>query len=63
MTLLSLALLIPWAAGIILVADTLEEAIGLSHTIHVLKDGEVQKTFRGEPGKKPSLFDLVHYMT
>ncbi|MCB1337606.1 MAG: sugar ABC transporter ATP-binding protein [Maritimibacter sp.] len=50
-------------AGIILVADTLEEAIGLSHTIHVLKDGEVQKTFRGEPGKKPSLFDLVHYMT
>ncbi|GKY89996.1 sugar ABC transporter ATP-binding protein [Sinisalibacter aestuarii] len=50
-------------AGIILVADTLEEAIGLSHTILVLKDGEVQKSFRGEPGNKPSLFDLVHYMT
>ncbi|PSL17206.1 sugar ABC transporter ATP-binding protein [Shimia abyssi] len=49
-------------AGIILVADTLEEAIGLSHTILVLKDGEFQKRFDGSPGDKPSLFDLVHYM-
>lgn len=48
--------------GIILVADTLEEAIGLSHTIIVLKDGEMQHRFDGEPGSKPSLFDLVHYM-
>ncbi|MBL4768474.1 MAG: sugar ABC transporter ATP-binding protein [Rhodobacteraceae bacterium] len=49
--------------GVILVADTLEEAIGLSHTILVLKDGEVQQKFGGEPGAKPSLFDLVHHMT
>lgn len=49
-------------AGIILVADTLEEAIGLSHTIIVLKDGEIQKRFDGSPGDKPSLFDLVHHM-
>jgi len=48
--------------GIILVADTLEEAIGLSHTIIVLKDGEAQKRFTGMPGAKPSLFDLVHHM-
>ncbi|MEP4433403.1 MAG: ATP-binding cassette domain-containing protein, partial [Hyphomicrobiales bacterium] len=48
--------------GIVLVADTLEEAIGLSHTIIVLKDGEMQKRFEGAPGSKPSLFDLVHYM-
>jgi ribose transport system ATP-binding protein len=48
--------------GIILVADTLEEAIGLSHNIIVLKDGEVQKRFTGAPGAKPSLFDLVHHM-
>ena len=48
--------------GIILVADTLEEAIGLSHTLIVLKDGEIQKRFDAEPGKKPSLFDLLHYM-
>lgn len=50
-------------AGVILVADTLEEAIGLSHTILVLKDGKAQQLFRGEPGKKPSLYDLVHHMT
>lgn len=50
-------------AGIILVADTLEEAIGLSHTILVLRDGECQRVFHGKPGDKPSLFDLVHYMT
>ena len=48
--------------GIILVADTLEEAIGLSHTIIVLKDGEFQKRFDGTPGDKPSLYDLVHHM-
>ncbi len=49
--------------GIILIADTLEEAIGLSHTIIVLKDGRIQKRFDGSPGNKPSLFDLVHYMS
>lgn len=48
--------------GIVLVADTLEEAIGLSHTILVLKDGEFQKRFDGTPGDKPSLYDLVHHM-
>ena len=48
--------------AILLVADTLEEAIGLSHTIIVLKDGEFQKRFDGMPGAKPSLYDLVHYM-
>lgn len=49
-------------AGIVLVADTLEEAIGLSHTILVLKDGEFQKRFDGSPGDKPTLYDLVHHM-
>ncbi|MCG6882833.1 MAG: sugar ABC transporter ATP-binding protein [Silicimonas sp.] len=49
-------------AGIVLVADTLEEAIGLSHTILVLKDGKFQKRFDGRPGEKPSLYDLVHHM-
>ncbi|MEM9629126.1 MAG: sugar ABC transporter ATP-binding protein [Pseudomonadota bacterium] len=48
--------------GIILIADTLEEAIGLSHTIIVIKDGEFQKRFDGRPGDKPSLYDLVHHM-
>ena len=48
--------------GILLVADTLEEAIGLSHTLLVMKDGAFQKRFDGTPGDKPSLYDLVHYM-
>lgn len=48
--------------GIILVADTLEEAIGLSHSIIVLKDGEIQRRFDCAPGAKPTLYDLVHYM-
>ena len=48
--------------GIVLVADTLEEAIGMSHTIIVLKDGAAQKRFDSVPGDKPSLFDLVHDM-
>ena len=49
--------------GIILVADTLEEAIGLSHTIAVIKYGEIQNWFDCRPGAKPSLFDLIHHMT
>jgi ribose transport system ATP-binding protein len=49
--------------GVLLMADTLEEAIGLSHTIAVIKDGRIQKWFDCKPGQKPSLFDLVHYMT
>jgi ribose transport system ATP-binding protein len=48
--------------GVILVADTLEEAIGLSHTILVLKDGAIQARFEGAPGAKPSLFDLLQHM-
>lgn len=48
--------------GIVLVADTLEEAIGLSHTIIVVKDGEIQKRFDCVPGAKPSLYDLLRYM-
>jgi len=47
--------------GVLLIADTLEEAIGLAHTIIVIKDGRIQKTFDCAQGK-PTLFDLVHYM-
>jgi ribose transport system ATP-binding protein len=48
--------------GIVLVADTLEEAIGLSHTILVIKDGEIQQRFDARPGAKPTPYDLVHHM-
>lgn len=49
--------------GVLLMADTLEEAIGLAHTIAVLKDGRIQQWFEGRPGAKPTLYDLVHHMT
>ena len=48
--------------GIVLVADTLEEAIGLSHTIIVVKDGAIQQRFDCAAGAKPTLYDLIHYM-
>jgi ribose transport system ATP-binding protein len=48
--------------GILLVADTFEEAIGLSHTIVVIKDGEIQQRFDATPGSKPTPFDLLHHM-
>ncbi|NHN90069.1 sugar ABC transporter ATP-binding protein [Acetobacter conturbans] len=48
--------------GIILVADTLEEAIGLSHTIAVIRDGEIRQWFTCLPGSKPSPFDLIQHM-
>jgi len=49
--------------GVLLMADTLEEAIGLSHTIIVLKDGCMQHSFACAPGSKPEPYDLVHHMT
>ncbi|WP_334176017.1 sugar ABC transporter ATP-binding protein [Pseudoxanthobacter sp.] len=48
--------------GVILIADTLEEAIGLSHTILVVRDGDVRRRFDCAPGAKPTLYDLVHDM-
>ena len=48
--------------GVVLVADTLEEAIGLAHTIVVLKDGEIRRRFDCAPGAKPAPLDLLHHM-
>ena len=48
--------------GVLLIADTLEEAIGLSHTILVMKDGAVRMQFDSRPGAKPSPYDLIHHM-
>ena len=48
--------------GVVLAADTLEEAIGLAHTIVVLKDGEIRRRFDCAPGAKPAPFDLLQHM-
>jgi ribose transport system ATP-binding protein len=48
--------------GILLVADTFEEAIGLAHTIIVIKDGRMQKRFDYKGTTKPTPYDLLHAM-
>ncbi len=48
--------------GIILLADTLEETIALSHSIIVMRDGEIRRRFDAAPGHKPAPVDLVEEM-
>jgi ribose transport system ATP-binding protein len=48
--------------AVILLGDTLEEVIGLSSRILVMRDGEVTATFDAPPGGKPTQVDLVQHM-
>jgi ribose transport system ATP-binding protein len=48
--------------ALILLGDTLEEVIGLSSRILVMRDGEVTATFDASPGQKPEQVDLVSHM-
>jgi ribose transport system ATP-binding protein len=48
--------------AIILLADTLEETIALSHRVVVMRDGRVAARFDALPGAKPSQVDLVEQM-
>jgi len=48
--------------SIILLADTLEETIALSHSIFVMRDGQIQRRFDASPGNKPKPVDLVEQM-
>ncbi|WP_104401677.1 sugar ABC transporter ATP-binding protein [Vibrio penaeicida] len=47
--------------GVILIADTLEEAIGLSHTLLVMKDGQITQRYDSADGK-PDQQALLFYM-
>jgi len=49
-------------AAIVLTADTLEETIGLCHSILVMRDGQVTARFDAAQGRKPSQVDLIRYM-
>jgi ribose transport system ATP-binding protein len=49
-------------AAVILTADTLEETIGLSHTILVMRDGQVTARFEAAAGAKPAQIDLIEHM-
>jgi ribose transport system ATP-binding protein len=48
--------------AVILLGDTLEEVIGLSNRILVMRDGEVTATFEAPPGNKPAQVDLIRFM-
>jgi ribose transport system ATP-binding protein len=48
--------------AIVLTADTLEETIGLCHSILVMRDGQVTARFDAAPGRKPSQVDLIRHM-
>jgi len=48
--------------AVILIADTLEETIGLSHTILVMRDGAITQRFDASPRQKPEQVALIEYM-
>jgi ribose transport system ATP-binding protein len=48
--------------AIILLGDTLDEVIGMSSRILVMRDGEIAATFDAAPGKKPTQVQLIEHM-
>ncbi len=48
--------------GVILTSDTLEETIGLSHTVLVMRDGVITHRTDAMPGAKPAQVDLIGHM-
>ena len=48
--------------AIVLTSDTLEETIGLSHRVLVMRDGAVTHRADARPGAKPQQIDLIRYM-
>jgi ribose transport system ATP-binding protein len=48
--------------AVVLTGDTLEEILGLSHRVMVMRDGRAQKILACEVGHKPSQIDVVEHM-
>ena len=48
--------------SIIIISDTIEETIGLSNTIIVMKDGEITQIVNSNKGKKPLQTEIIKYM-
>ncbi|MFO1121902.1 MAG: sugar ABC transporter ATP-binding protein [Hyphomicrobiales bacterium] len=48
--------------AVILTSDTLEETIGLSHTLLVMRDGMITHQADASPGHKPRQVDLIGHM-
>jgi ribose transport system ATP-binding protein len=48
--------------AVVLTSDTLEETIGLSHNVLVMRDGEITHRTSADPGQKPRQVDLIGHM-
>jgi ribose transport system ATP-binding protein len=48
--------------AVVLTSDTLEETIGLSHTVLVMRDGVVTHRTDASPGRKPKQIELIGHM-
>jgi ABC-type sugar transport system ATPase subunit len=48
--------------AVVLTSDTLEETIGLSHTVLVMRDGMITHRADARPGRKPRQVDLIGHM-
>lgn len=48
--------------AVVLLADSLEETIALSHSIIVMRDGRIERRFDAHPGSKPTPVELVERM-
>jgi ribose transport system ATP-binding protein len=48
--------------GVVLTSDTLEETIGLAHTVLVMRDGAITHRTDAAPGHKPRQVDLIGHM-
>jgi ribose transport system ATP-binding protein len=48
--------------AVVLTSDTLEETIGLSHTVLVMRDGMVTYRRDASPGRKPRQVELIEHM-
>ncbi|USU17791.1 sugar ABC transporter ATP-binding protein [Paraburkholderia fungorum] len=48
--------------AVVLTGDTLEEILGLSHRVMVMRDGRAQKVLPCEVGSKPSQVEIVEHM-
>jgi ribose transport system ATP-binding protein len=48
--------------AVVLISDTIEETIGLSHRILTMRDGEITGRFDAAPGQKPDQIDVLRQM-
>ncbi len=48
--------------AVVLTSDTLEETIGLSHAILVMRDGTITHRADAAPGRKPQQIELIEHM-